>query len=210
MTTFEPFIDEITAARQTELSRLGSSRGLYADTAGEIETDPVLRAAATAEHAAWETFSTWADDESDPELATTFASVAEDERDHYGTVLEFLDEEYDPDAVPALHRYLRGIADTPERLGGFVGRVLASRRSKDQVVGFFVGNADPTTAERFRSFGADLDDQLAAVEDHYDRICDDEASRTRAEESALGAIDAAYEEYVDSLESLGVNPKPVC
>ena len=210
MTDFETFRDEIHTARQTELSRLGSSRGLYADTAGEIDTEPVLEATAAAEHAAWETFSTWAEAETDPDLAATFASVADDERTHYETVLEVLGEAYEPDATPALHRFLRDCEGTPDRLGGFVGRVLASRRSKDQVVGFFVGNADPTTAATFRSFGADLDDQLTAIEAHFDRICADEEARERATASALGAIDAAYEAYVDSLESLGVNPKPVC
>ena len=210
MTTLESVLDGVREARQTELSRLGSSRGLYADTAGDIDTEPVLRAAARAEYAAWQTFDAWATAESDEDLSEFFATVADDERGHYETVLDHLPDEVEPTDVPSLHSYLRTLETTPERIGGFAGRVVASRRSKDQVVGYFVGQADPQTAATFRTFGADLDEQRAALATHFERVCTEDEDFERVRVAAVRAIDAAYEEYVVSLEALGVNPKPVC
>ncbi|MFU8869551.1 rubrerythrin family protein [Natronococcus sp.] len=209
MTDADDLLETVRAENETELSRLGSSKSLYADTGGEIDTEPVLRATADAEHAAWRTFEGWADDEGHEAAREAFAETAAEERAHYETVAEKLDG-YEPETVPTLHEYLRGLEDTVERTGALVGRILASRRSKDQVVGYFVGDADPQTAGLFREFGDDLDDQLERATDLLEAVCVDETDRERAVEAASGAIEAAYDEYVDSLEALDANPKPVC
>ncbi|WP_114577959.1 rubrerythrin family protein [Saliphagus sp. LR7] len=210
MTDGEDFVERIESENQTELSRLGSSKSLYAATEGEIDVDPVLRATADAEYAAWQTFESWAESEGDDRAREVFEATADEEQDHYETVVDELGD-HDPEEgeTPALHDYLRGLGDTPERLGGLVGRTLASERSKSQVVGFFVGDADPQTAALFREFGDDLDDQLDRALDALEAACTDEEIE-RAEEAATGAIGAAYEEYVEVLEGMGANPKPVC
>ncbi|MWV41792.1 rubrerythrin family protein [Natrialba sp. INN-245] len=211
MTDSDAFVEAVQEENQTPLSRLGSSKSLYADTGGDIDTEPVLEATADAEHAAWQTFEEWADDEDDSAASKAFATTAEEERAHFETVLEHLgDEGYDPQEVPALHEYLRGLESTVDRVGAFVGRTLASTRSKDQVVGYFVGDADPQTAGVFREFGDDLDDQLERAETLLEAVCADADDRERAQEAATGAIEAAYEEYVENLEAMGANPKPVC
>ncbi|ELY64059.1 hypothetical protein [Natronococcus jeotgali] len=209
MTDAEEFLETVRAENETELSRLGSSKSLYADTGGEIDTEPVLRATADAEHAAWRTFEAWADDEDDDDAREAFEATAAEERDHYETVDEKLDD-YEPETVPNLHEYLRDREDTVERTGALIGRILASQRSKSQIVGYFVGDADPQTAGLFREFGDDLDGQLERATDLLEEVCPDETDRERALEAASGAIEAAYEEYVASLEELGANPKPVC
>ncbi|PSQ14953.1 rubrerythrin family protein, partial [Halobacteriales archaeon QS_7_69_60] len=82
--TPEEFTDAVRDANDTALSRLGSSKALYADTDGEMEAGEVLTAAATAEHHAAETYAAWADDaeaDGDDELAAAFATTAEEERD---------------------------------------------------------------------------------------------------------------------------------
>ncbi len=112
--------------------------------------------------------------------------------------------------MPALHEYLRGLESTVERVGAFAGRVLASKRSKEQVVGYFVGDADPQTAGVFRDFGDDLDAQLERVDDLLEDVCASDDDWERAEDAATGAIEAAYGEYVENLEAMGANPKPVC
>ncbi|TYT63749.1 rubrerythrin family protein [Natrialba swarupiae] len=207
----DAFLETVQEDNQTALSRLGSSKSLYADTGGEIDTEPVLQATADAEHAAWQTFEGWADDEDVSAASEAFATTAEEEQAHFETVLEHLgDESYDPQEVPALHEYLRGLESTVDRVGAFVGRILASTRSKDQVVGYFVGDADPQTAGVFREFGDDLDDQLERAETLLEEVCSDADDRERAQEAATGAIEAAYEEYVENLEAMGANPKPVC
>ncbi|MEY7849294.1 rubrerythrin family protein [Natrarchaeobius sp. A-rgal3] len=211
MTDADAFLETVQEENQTALSRLGSSKSLYADTGGDIDTEPVLEATADAEHAAWETFEGWADDEDDEAAREAFATTAEEERGHFETVVDHLEnEEYDPQEVPTLHEYLRGLESTTERVGAFIGRILASKRSKDQVVGYFVGDADPQTAGVFREFGDDLDEQLERAETVLEAVCEDDEDWSHAEEAASGAIEAAYGEYVENLESMGANPKPVC
>ncbi|PGF15834.1 rubrerythrin family protein [Natrinema sp. CBA1119] len=211
MTDPDAFVEAVSEDNQTALSRLGSSKSLYADTGGEIDTEPVLEATADAEYAAWQTFREWADDEADDEARAAFETTAEEEQNHYETVDGKLDaDEYEPNEIPQLHEYLRNREDTVERVGALVGRILASQRSKDQVVGYFVGDADPQTASLFRDFGEDLDDQLERAKTLLETVCDSDEDWDRAQEAASGAIQAAYEEYVETLEGMGANPKPVC
>ena len=205
----EEFTDAVRGDNETALSRLGSSKSLYADTMGEMEAEEVLAAAATAEHHAAETYERWAEEASGA-FADAFAETAAEERDHYETVAGELDD-HDPGDVPAVQEYLRGLDGDVERVGGFVGRTLAAEKSKEQLTGFFVGEADPQTASLFRGMGDDLEAQLERATDLLASECgDDEDCWERAREAAGGAIQAAYDEYTERLESMGVNPKPVC
>ena len=207
--TPEEFTEAVRDDNETELSRLGSSKSLYADTAGEMNAEDVLAAAATAEHHAAETYAAWADSETGA-VAEAFEETESEEREHYGTVAGELDG-HEPGAVPAIQTYLRGLDGTAARLGGFVGRTIAAEASKTQMTGFFVGNADPQTASLFRGMGDDLDAQLERASDLLEAECgDDEACWEDALSAASGAIEAAYGEYTEALESMGVNPKPVC
>lgn len=201
------FIDDVREDNATALSRLGSSRSLYADTGGDMEPEAVLAAAADAEHAAAETFAAWADDEADEEAAAAFSTTAEEERDHYESVIEQL-EDHDPGEVPAIQTHLRELDDTAERVGALVGRTLAAEKSKEQFAGFFAGQAAPETADVFRGMGDDLEAQLDRTVALVEGFDDDERERARA--AADEAIETAYGEYTERLESLGVNPKPIC
>jgi rubrerythrin len=207
--TPEEFIEAVREENATALSRLGSSKSLYADTDGEMEADEVLAAAATAEHHAAETYADWAEAAS-ADVAEAFAATADEERDHYETVAGEIDA-HEPGEPPAIQSYLRELDGDVERLGGFVGRTLAAEKSKEQVTGFFVGEADPQTARRVRGMGDDLDAQLERATDLLAAECGDDAECWgRAEAAATGAIQAAYDEYTERLEAMGVNPKPVC
>ncbi len=106
--TPEEFLDAVRTENKTALSRLGSSKALYADTAGEMEPDAVLRAAADAEYAAYETFDAWAADTDDESAAEVFAATAAEEQDHYETVAAELDDHEPSDDVPAIQQTLRG------------------------------------------------------------------------------------------------------
>ncbi len=207
--TGSEFVETVRDRNKTELSRLGSSKALYADTQGELEPEEVLRAVATAERAAMETFESWGDAESET-VAEAFTESAAEERDHYETVSGLLDE-HDPDGtVPAIQSYLRDREGTIERVGGFVGRTIAAEKSKEQVTAFFVGQADPQTAGTFRGMKSDLEAQLDRASELVAACCETDDDVDRAIEAASGAIEAAYEEYTQQLESMGVNPKPVC
>lgn len=205
----DEFVEAVRKANETALSRLGSSKSLYAATDGEMDSDEVFRAAADSEYAAARTFDGWADDEDDEDASELFSHLADVENDHYERVSGKVDD-HEPGDTPALHEYLRELDDTRERLGGFVGRTLASEKSKEQMTGFFTGQADPKTAQLFRDLKGDLGDQLDDTLALLDDLCESDEDWETAKEAASGAITAAYDEYTESLESMGVNPKPVC
>lgn len=197
------FLDTVRDDRQTELSRLGASKSLYADTEGDMDEDAVVAAMADAFHHAAETFETWAEagDESG-----VFADAAALAGEQYGVLTAELDA-HDPGEPPRIQTYLRDRETTVERLAGVVGWAMVTEQKVGQAVGFFVGQASPQTASTLRdvrdAVEGIIDPAAAAVADHAD-------DPTLAEDAASGAIGAAYDEYFDTLESLGVNPKPVC
>lgn len=211
------FLDAVRTANNTALSRLGSSKALYAETAGELDADTVLRAAARAEDSARETFEQWTATEVDTAAADLFADLAAQEAAHAKTVAAKLGgspsgETADDDdtVVPAIQLTLRGFETSVDRAGGLVGRCLVARASKDQYTGYFVGDADPQTASVFRDLGNDVDEQLTRAVALVDSVCETDEDRKRAQEAANAAVQAAYTEYTASLESMGINPKPVC
>ena len=199
------FVDTVRDDTKTELSRLGSSKSLYADTEGKMESDAVLTAAADDATAAANTFEGW----SDGDAGETFAAAAERKHDHAEEITGKLDS-YEAGETPAIAGFLREQESAVERLGALVGWTLALEEKATQCSGFFTGQADPRTASLFRGFGDDYEttreEALAALAEH----CDGADDWERAQAAATGAIEAAYEEYVETLESLGVNPKPVC
>ncbi|WP_424002222.1 rubrerythrin family protein [Haloarcula salina] len=204
MTTAADIIDAVRDDQQTELSRLGSSKTLYADTRGEMDADAVLGAVAAREAAAQETFDAWSDD-ADESAAGLFADAAAGAAERR----EGIDAEA-TDRTPAMHAVLDDLDETVERLGGFVGWTLVDKKVKEQATGFFTGQADPQTASTFRSAGGDVEELREDAADLLDTVCDSEDDWDAAEGAAVDAIQAAYDEYVETLEDLGVNPKPVC
>lgn len=208
----ETLVAEVRDARHTELHRLGSEKALIAETDADLSTEAVLRAAATAEARAAETFDGWADDEPDGATRTVFAAVADRERDHRDRVLAELEDASDLEiAADALHDHLRGVEGTPERVGaGLVGRPLASERTLLQVVNFFVNEADSSRAELFRDLRADTQDLVEEGAALLDDVCEGADDVDAAHAAATTTVDVAYRQYADSLESMGLDPKPVC
>ncbi|WP_232686812.1 rubrerythrin family protein [Halobacterium zhouii] len=204
------FLEAVRTDNETALSRLGSSKALYADTGGELDAEHVLRAAADAELVAMETFEAWAQEEPNEDARETFDTTADEERAHTQAITAELDD-YDPDETPsAMHAHLRELETTVERAGGLLGRTLAAEQSKQQLVGFFVGQADPQTADVFRDLKADVDDQRDRTLDLLDALCDTDDAWNRAKTAADDTIQAAYDDYVEQLQAQGVDPKPVC
>jgi len=204
--TATDLLDDVRDDNETGLSRLGSSKALYAITGGEMESEAILAAAADRAHAASETFAAWvpeADDEAEQEL---FDEAAQVTADHYEQVLGKLDD-HDPADVPAIQTQLRDADDTAARLGGLLGHTLVANKLIEQFTGFFVGDADPQTASLFRGYGGDVEDLR---EDVLDLIDDLDADPDAVAAAATDAIQAAYESYTEQLEAMGVNPKPVC
>jgi rubrerythrin len=206
----DQFVEAVRENNRTALSRLGSSKSLYADTMGEMDTDTVLTAAADAEHHAATTYAMWADSADDAAVAEAFMTTASEERAHYTHIIDKLDEHEPSEEVPAIQQSLREMNGTIGRLGGFIGRTIAAEKSKEQLTGFFVGQADPRSAQTFREMGDDLEAQLARATQLLADHCDTDTEWEAALAAAGETIQTAYEKYTERLEEMGVNPKPVC
>ncbi|MEZ3142548.1 transcription antitermination protein [Halobaculum sp. MBLA0143] len=196
----EEFTDALREAHETPLSRLGSSKSLYALTGGEMAGDAVRAAVAREATLAAETYDDLAA-ATDGETRTLLSDLAASARDQAETAgTEPTDRQF-PD--------LEALAATETdagRLGGALARQLLAETRVAQAVGFFVGDADPQSAQTFRSL-------RSAVETDRDRVAEALAGvddRETAREAADAVIEAAYEDYVESLESMGVEPKNVC
>ncbi|ERH12537.1 MAG: hypothetical protein J07HB67_01558 [halophilic archaeon J07HB67] len=196
----DEFTDTLRDAHETPLSRLGSSKSLYALTGGEMAGDAVRAAVAREATLAAEAYAELAN-ETSGETRAVFDTLA----DRVGEQAETVDVAPADRAFPETEAL-----ETPEtdagRLGAAFARQLLTDTRVGQAVGFFVGDADPAGADEFRSL-------REAVETDYDRVADRLAAvddREAAREAADAVIEAAYDDYVASLESMGVEPKNVC
>jgi hypothetical protein len=191
---------------ETELSRLNSSKALFAMTDGEMSEGPLLEALATRFGAISAVYEEWAA-EDDGEVATVAGEAAETVGEHLATIREAGDlSEGSADAGddPVADALGEQEGDTA-RLGAIVGEALVTGKVLDQVVGFFVGNADPQTAGTFRDVRDATEERGNAAEA---ALSNDQAAA--AETAATAVVEAAYDDYVARLEAQGVNPKPVC
>ncbi len=206
------FREAVESENRTELDRLGSNKLLVAVTDATLERPAVLRAAANSEYAARETFRSWADSEDDGDAREAFAAVAEQEDDHYERVLAALgDAAYEPIDGGPMHMYLRGREDTIARVAaGLVGRGLVTMRTHTQIIGFFVNEADEKRADLFRELKSETEAELDRGLELLDERCTSEEAWTRAQGAADYVIRVAYDDYVDALAGLGLDPKPIC
>jgi len=190
-------VDTLTDDLETQLSRLGSSKWLYALTGGDMTGEAVRAAAAADAAAAAETFASW-----DADPFDALATSAADRRDAV-----------DADAAPADRHAdgaLAALDDPVARLGGALGYCLVLDRTVGQMVGFFVGDADPSTANQFRDLRDGVADDRDRVLDALDDACTTDDDWERAAAAATTVVEAAYDDYVETLESMGVKPKNVC
>jgi hypothetical protein len=207
----DTFRESVEESKRTELDRLGSSKLLIALTDARIERSRVLEVAAHSEHAARETFRAWAADESHPAAREAFEAVAAQEDTHLERVLDALDGDVELADGGPMHADLRGREDTVERVAsGMVGRPLVSVRAHNQIIGFFVNEADEAGADLFRDLKAEtrdvVDDGVALL----DELCEDDDDWERAEMVAEYVIQVAYDDYADSLTEMGLGVKDIC
>ena len=201
----------VETAKATELDRLGSSKLLIALTDAELDRKSVLRAAATSELAARDTFTAWAADEDDAAAADLFSDIAAQEQRHYERVADLLGEDVEPPDSGPMHGYLRDRGGAIERLaGGLLGRTLVSDRTHMQVISFFVNEADETAANAFRDLRTETTEAQAQGLELLDSICEADEDWKTAEAVANYVIQLAYDDYTDVLVGMGVEPKPIC
>ena len=206
------FLEAVRESNATEIDRLGSEKALVAETDARLDRTHVLDAAAAAEARAAGTLDSWVTDEADDRAAAAFRAAADRERDHYHRVEELGGSAAEP-PVDALHEHLRGLDSTlPRVAAGLVARPLVASRTLLQVINFFVNEGDTRAAEAFRALRTDTDTTAEDGAKLVVELCagDRELLSERALDSAGEAIEVAYTDYADTLEGMGVDPKPVC
>jgi hypothetical protein len=203
----QEFLDALRDDHETALSRLGSSKALYAATGGEMDAEHVRRAAADEAAVAGRTFDAWAQDGNGEGAVDLFADVAETSRAHAERVAP--DDHEPADSLP-MYAHCDSVEGTVERLAALTAARLVTGKTVEQMVGFFVGDADPTTANTFRELRGDVESQRDDAAELLAETCTDDAEWDRARESADAVIEVAYDDYVETLEGMGVKPKNVC
>ncbi|MFB6303708.1 MAG: transcription antitermination protein [Haloferacaceae archaeon] len=196
--------DRLRDERETELSRLGSSKAMYAITDGDMDAAGVRAAAADETHLAARTFDAWAADEDHAHAAEVFTDAAERAHDAHEKVVP--EDHNHADSLP-VYSHLDGVEGTVDRAAALLARTLVAGKTFEQMVGFFVGNADPSTADTFRDLVSDVE---AEREEAIDLLDDLEGDPDEAYEAADAVVAVAYEDYVETLESMGIKPKNVC
>lgn len=194
-------IDDVRDRTETERTRLGSDKVLIAATDATLETDAVLTAAATRESGLATVLDRWAA-ETESAVATQFEAAAEDAA---GRTDRIDADAGDPDGFLD---HLETVSGTAQRVGvGLVAAPLIADQLYLQVVSFFINEADEQRADTFREIRREasaLDDGETAL-GHLS-----ESERETAAAAATEAIEAAYVDYAETLEAMGLDPKPIC
>ena len=200
----DSFLNDLRDDRQTELARLGSSKAVYALTGGEMDGDAVRAGIAAELHELAAALSDW--DDADGDAAATFADAAEFAAEYAGS----FDGEADRDADGTVVAGALAERTGEGRPAALAAALLVLDELAGQLVGFFVGDADRRSADEFRTFRDDLDDHRDAAAALLDARCEAPADWEAAREVGVDVIGAAYDWYVETLESMGVEPKNVC
>lgn len=200
---------KLETAYETELSRLGSSKSMYAATDGDMDTDGVLAAMGERAAAAAKTYDTWAAETADSTLADAYGTIATTQQTHAERIAKAGAERV-IDRPTDLQRYLRTLERPPAQAGGLLGWALVTDKTYSQAVGFFVGNLDHSAADLFRELRSELAQEMDRIETLLSESCEESAEWERARKSGATAIEAAYDHYVEKLDDLGVDVKPVC
>jgi hypothetical protein len=203
----QDLIERLRDDHETALSRLGSSKALYAATDGEMTAAAVRVAAADECQLAARTFDAWAADEDDERATEAFAAAADRAREGHGLIAP--DDHAPADSLP-VYAHLDGVEGTAARAGGLLARALIAGKRFGQVVGFFVGDADPSTAETARRLRDGANEGREAAVALLGAVATGADDRERARTAAEKTITVAYEDYVGRLEAMGVEPKNVC
>ena len=194
-------IDAVRDQTETERDRLGSDKILIAATAATLETEAVLTAAVTRESGLADILDRWAA-EADSGVATQFDAAAEAAAERADRL------EVAAGDADGFISYLETVDGTARRVGaGLIAAPLVADRFYLQVVSFFINEADEGRADTFREIRQEAS-ALGDSETTLEHLS--ESERETAAAAATEAIDAAYDDYAETLEAMGLDPKPIC
>jgi hypothetical protein len=204
----QQFLDRVRENERTALERLGSDKALLAATGADLDTDTVLGVLAATELFHADAFRRWTGATDDERVADAFETAAERADDHVDRLAANLEDV--PDGS-GLETGVGGQDDAVTRAAaGLVGASLVLDCVLLQAVNFFVNEADERRADLIRDIRNAADDRrdvgLALLED----LCATDDEWERAATAVEDAIAAAYDDYAETLEGMGIDPKPVC
>jgi len=205
----QTFLDELRDEHETVLSRLGSSKAVYALTDGEMEGDAVRAGTARELDAVASALERWAD-AAEGDDAALFAEVASFATERAGELDAEATGSKDSAATRVTAQALGSLEGDLARTAGLAAALLVLGKLSEQLVGFFVGDADRAGAGEFREIRDALQDYRDDAAGLLGSLCTDDADWTSANEAAAGVVDGAYDWYVGTLEGMGVQPKNVC
>ncbi len=203
----EELVENIEVEKKTELSRLNSSKNLLAQTDGEIDVENILKETINSENSAIKTFQAWKKSEKNSEIKENLNDFESIEKGHLKKVEKEINNRYSPIDNSSLHEYMRSLEATQERLGALIGRSLVSDNTLKQTTVFFVGRGEEKRADIFREMRKDNKEILDKTKKMLNKTCKDWGIPER---TAKKTIDIVYSNYAETLEGLGINPKPVC
>lgn len=204
----DEFQETLEADFETELSRLGSSKALYAVTEGEMASAAVLSALANRAMTAATTLEAYA--EADGPGAETYTNTAKRLREQADRIATEQGETTPHENPTHVTTVLREQSTPVGRAAGFLAWTLVWDRTLSQAVGFFVGNAERSAADLFRDIREAAETDLEQARTRLDDVCTDDADWEAATETAGTVLAAAYDHYVEILDGMGIKVKPVC
>jgi hypothetical protein len=205
----ESLVETVRESERTALDRLGSDKAMIAATGADLAADPVLGHVALTLDGIQTACESWGDETGEGAAGDLFATTVEAVGEEHERVVDAMGDDPTGDR-PATAAVLDRFEAAPERVGALVGASLVLDRTLLQAVNFFVNEADQRRADIVRDARAaanTVGDEAAVA---LDEVCADEADREAATTAACEVVDAAYGEYVDALDALGIDPKPVC
>lgn len=207
----EELVAAVRDEHATELDRLGSEKAVVAATGAQLETGPVLSAAAQLLDGGADTLATWADETEDEDARAAFADAADTLAGHRDALLDLDDDASASGDAPSVIAALGTAEATPERVAtGLVALPLVAERLLLQVINFLVNEGDRSRADTVREARSDLQAMSGDAAALLDDVCADDGDWTTAQTAAADAIGTAYDEYAERLEEMGLDPKPVC
>jgi hypothetical protein len=206
----QTLVDEVREARRTELDRLKSEKALLAATAADLSGRTVLRTVALSLSGLRSTLEGWAAEADAGPASEAFADAAVTLGAECERVVAELDAEPSGDP-PVPIPTVRAFDRPPERVGAaFVGHGLVFDGLLLQAVSFFVNEAETRRADLVRGLRSAATDRVGDGASALDSLCADDGDWERARAAATGAVDAAYADYAETLDGMGIDPKPVC
>jgi len=203
-------VDRIRESQRTELSRLGSEKALLAVTDADLASGTVLETLAVALGGLRTTLEEWADGTADEDVREVFTDAAASLEREYERILAELEDEPTGEP-PAPLETVRGFDRPPERVAAaFVGHGLVLDGTLLQVVSFFVNEADESRANLARDLRDGANDRVEEGVAVLDSVCTSDEEWERAEAAAVEVVEAAYRDYAETLDGMGIDPRPVC